>query len=401
MDIKFRDLFKKLVAAISSGSDNGIYLEKAIDEIVIYINKVMGKSFKIKHVTEDEILKNGETAFMYALGDTFCYSSRMIRTIQTKLKTTTIRKDYNPMYNDAKYAMYLLRAIAHELCHCNQIIEFKTGMLSEQSYLNSLCMAFTCYSDKVSYFDRPFEGEAYGNGVAIMKYLCNEDMLRSLGYFNLYKEQLSRITFFSKNLMMNEVIYYLDKIPFMKTRRGFEDIIKYINHNLTLLSKDKIKLLIRDYPLISVGLEEYKDKCRIKNPYELMEQYFSNTLKYGNKVWSLNNLETKALEDIYIYLLMPQLNEKVYSDLCIKYGVDKMESFMYTLRNLINKKINLYKGTYNESLDRVRKIRVSDKKILQDIDLEYVENKYKTSLIYLEDYKRRIDEFIAKGRIKK
>lgn len=398
MDVNFRELFKKLVGAISSNDDR--YLEKAIDDIVSYINNVMGKEFKLKHVTEEEVLKTGNTAFMYALGNSFCYSSKMIRNIQGKLKIFK-SKDYNPMYNDVTYAMYLVNAIGHELCHCNQYNDYKTGMLSEQNYLNSLCYAFGYYANKVSYFDRSFEGEAFGNGVSIMKYLCNEGMLSDLGYLTLYKEQLSKFTFFSKNLMMSEAIYYLDKIPFMKTRRGFEDIIIYINHNLSLLGKDKIRLLIRDYPLISVGLEEEKDKCRIKNPIELMEQYFLGYLKYGTNRWGLNDIERKSLEDIYIYLLIPQLNDKIYNELCIKYGIDKMESFMYILINNINRKIQLYKVSYHNSLDRVRRIRVTDKNILQDIDEEYVENKYNSSLIYLVEYKRRIDEFINKGKIKK
>lgn len=398
MDVNFRELFKKLVGAVSSNDD--IYLEKAIDDIVSYINNVMRKEFKLKHVTEEEVLKTGNTAFMYALGNSFCYSSKMIRNIQGKLKIFK-SKDYNPMYNDVTYAMYLVNAIGHELCHCNQYNDYKTGMLSEQNYLNSLCYAFGYYDNKVNYFDRSFEGEAFGNGVSMMKYLCNEGMLSDLGYLTLYKDQLSKFTFFSKNLMMSEAIYYLDKIPFMKTRRGFEDIIIYINHNLSLLGKDTIRLLIRDYPLISVGLEEEKDKCRIKNPIELMEQYFLGYLKYGTNRWGLNDIERKSLEDIYIYLLIPQLNDKIYNELCIKYGIDKMESFMYILRNNINRKIQLYKVSYHNSLDKVRRIRVTDKNILQDIDEEYVENKYNSSLIYLVDYKSRIDEFINKGKIKK
>ena len=195
MDVNFRELFKKLVGAVSSNDD--IYLEKAIDDIVRYINKVMGKEFKLKHVTEEEVLKTGNTAFMYALGNSFCYSSKMIRNIQGKLKIFK-SKDYNPMYNDVTYAMYLVNAIGHELCHCNQYNDYKTGMLSEQNYLNSLCYAFGYYDNKVNYFDRSFEGEAFGNGVYIMKYLCNEGMLSDLGYLTLYKEQLSKFTFFSK-----------------------------------------------------------------------------------------------------------------------------------------------------------------------------------------------------------
>lgn len=72
-----------------------------------------------------------------------------------------------------------------------------------------------------------------------------------------------------------------------------------------------------------------------------------------------------------------------------------MDSFMMSLKENINKKITLYNAAYQNSLDRIKKIRATDQTILQNIDEKYAENKYNAAMIYLKEYSRRIDEFIG------
>lgn len=393
MNDKFRELFDNLVYEISKSNGNNSSLSNIIDDIINYFNKVMGKLFKINHVTQEELSKTGQKAFMYATNDVINYSAEMIRNIQNQLKNTKVA-NYNPDYNDVTYAMFLIDSIAHELCHCNQYVDDINGIMTEQTYLNSLCFALGHYG-KVEYLDNSYEGDAYGNGVALMRSLCSEETLKKSNYIETYKKQMAGWNFFKKNSIFHEAIYYLNKIPFMHTKRGFNDIIIYANHNLSLLSKNEIDALMKRYPLISAGLEEENGKCRKKNPGELMEQYFGGYVKYGKNKSFINQLEKKALNDIYVYLFMGQLTPEIYNSLCIKYGNVQMDSFMMSLKENINKKITLYNAAYQNSLDRIKKIRATDQTILQNIDEKYAENKYNVAMIYLKEYSRRIDEFIG------
>ena len=393
MNDKFRELFDNLVYEISKDNGNNANLSNIIDEIINYINKVMGKSFKIKHITQEDLFKTGQKAFMYTTDNVINYSTEMIRDIQKQIKNTKTT-NYNPDYNDVTYAMFLIDSIAHELCHCNQHEDNINGIITEQTYLNSLCFALGHYG-KVEYFDNSYEGDAYGNGVAMMRSLCSEENLKKSNYIEVYKKQMVGWNFFKKNSVFHEAIYYLDKIPFMHTKRGFNDIIIYANHNLSLLNKKEIAALMKRYPLISIGLEEESNKSRRKNPYELMEQYFGSYVKFGKNKSFLNQQEKLVLDDIYVYLLIPQLTHEIYNNLCIKYGNVQMESFMLSLKDNINKKITLYNAAYQKSLDRIKQIRATDQTILQNIDENYAENKYNAAMIYLKEYSKRIDEFMG------
>ena len=238
MNDKFRELFDNLVYEISKSNGNNSSLSNIIDDIINYFNKVMGKSFKINHVTQEELSKTGQKAFMYATNDVINYSGEMIRNIQNQLKNTKVA-NYNPDYNDVTYAMFLIDSIAHELCHCNQYVDDINGIMTEQTYLNSLCFALGHYG-KVEYLDNSYEGDAYGNGVAIMRSLCSEETLKKSNYIETYKKQMAGWNFFKKNSIFHEAIYYLNKINFMHTKRGFNNIIIYEDNNLSLLSKKEI-----------------------------------------------------------------------------------------------------------------------------------------------------------------
>lgn len=393
MNDKFRELFDKLVSEISKNSGNDSNLSAILDEVIRYLNRVMNKSFKINHVTREELEKIGQNAFMYAIDDVINYSTEMIRNIQNQIKTTKT-VNYNPDYNDITFAMFLIDTISHELCHCNQYLDAINGIITEQTYLNSLCYALNYYN-KIKYLDKSYEGDAYGHGVSMMRRLCNEETLKNEKYIKTYQKQMTDWNFFKKNLIFHEAIYYLDKIPFMRTKRGFDDIIIYANHNLSLLSKKEIDALMRRYPLICIGLEEENGKCRKKTPDELMEQYFGSYVKYGKNKSFINQLEKTVLNDIYTYLLMGQLTPEIYSYLCVRYGKTQMDSFMISLQETVGKKITLYSIAYQTSLVRIQQIRLTDQTILQDIDEKYAENKYSTAMLYLKEYSRRINKYMS------
>lgn len=397
MNNRFGNLFDGLVNEISKSCVNDTNLSNIIDEIINYINKILGKQFKIKHVKKEEILKINKNGFMYAIDNKIHYSVELIRETQTKIKTS---KTGN--YNNITYAMFLIDCIAHELCHCNQYEDNKNGIMTEQTYLNQLCLALVntfalSAFVKIDYYDRSFEGDAYGNGIAMMRSLFSNEFLENSSYIETYQSQMEKWSFFKKQSLTHEAIYYLDKIPFMHTKRGFEDIIIYANHNLSRLKKDEINALMKKYPLICIGLEEIKGttECRKKNPNELMKQYFGSYVKYGDLKSSLNKEEKMVLEDIYIYLLIPHLTPEKYNKLCEDFGRDKMDLFMSTLKNNINKKTNLYKNAYLMSLSRINQLKFNDKTTLQNIDEKYAKNKYNRAITYLEDYSKRIDEFIV------
>ena len=86
MNDKFRELFDKLVSEISKNSGNDSNLSAILDEVIRYLNRVMNKSFKINHVTREELEKIGQNAFMYAIDDVINYSTEMIRNIQNQIK---------------------------------------------------------------------------------------------------------------------------------------------------------------------------------------------------------------------------------------------------------------------------------------------------------------------------
>ena len=393
MSSNFSNLFDRLVSELknTNGSDNNLYA--VLDGIIDFINKEMRTNFKIKHISADDLLKVGQTTFMFATDDIVNYSARMIRKYQNDIKTKK-RSEYSLDYNDVTYAMFLIDTIAHELSHCNQYVDGLNGIISEQSYFNALCFALNTFK-KVEYLDNSYEGEAYGNGIALTRKLTSASYLNNPVYVDIYNRQMSGFNFFRINSLFHETIYYLNKIPFMSTKRGFNDIVIYANYNLSLLDSKKVASILKMYPLISIGLENENGKVRMKTPFELMAQYFGGYIKYGTNKSFINDSERLSLIDIYVYLLMGQLTSDIYNDLCIKHGKDKMDSFMLSLKNNINKKLILYEACYKEALKRIKIIRPRNKDILQNVDEKYAKAKYDTAIIYLKEYLKRIDEFLG------
>lgn len=397
MKSEFEKIFDKLVSSIVDKDKNRI--QQVIEEVILYFNKIMNKNYKIKHVSMKSVNEIGDSAFMYALDDSLNYSVDHILNIQRKIIET--KKDFNNDYNDVTFSMYLINTIAHELCHCNQYLDNKNGVLNEQTYLNSLCMSIN-YFGKIEYLDKSYEGEAYGNGVAIMRELCSENNIKNKKYRQEYKKQLLGFNFFTKNIMYHEAVYYINKIPFLITKRGFNDIFIYgSNYIATNIDNKTRAAVIKRYPLASIGIEEIDGKGRLKTPDELMEQYFNRYIKYNGKIIAISQIEKRVLEDIYIYLLLPLLTIEIYNNLCIKYGSDQMDNFMMNLSNKINEKIVLYNNYYENSKVRISKIRKVDNKILQNIDEKYAKNKYNASITYLKYYKKIIENLLSKNNKKK
>lgn len=386
MKYNFNLLFNDLVTAISTNND--LLLTNTIDKIIIYFNKIFNKNYQINHPTKKDIEKIGNNSFMFALENTINYNIELIRTIQNQIKTTKT-SSYTPDYNDITYAMFIIDSTFHEFWHCKQYEDYINGILNEQTYLNSLSNSLAAFG-QINYLDRSYEGEAYGNGISIMRHLCH-DKSSNITYQKIYKKQMTEWNFFHKNSLFHEAIYFLDIIPFLKTNNGFENIIEYANKFIPLLNKPMRDALINRYPIISIGLKEKNNICQIKNPDELMQQYFTGIVKYQNNTGKLTSDERISLINIYIYLLIPQLNTIIYDDLCLKYGREKIEYFIKQLQKNINKLIEIYKSAYQKSITRIKKIRSTDKNILQDIDEDYATNKYLTAITYLESYRNKLE----------
>lgn len=133
----------------------------------------MNNNYKIKHISMIGVNKTG--GFMYTLDDTLNYSVDYVLDIKRKIIET--KNSFDNYYNDIPFSMFLIDTVAHELCHCNQYQDNKNGILTEQTYLNSLCIALNHFG-KIQYLDKSFEGDAYGNGVALMRKLCSENYIK-------------------------------------------------------------------------------------------------------------------------------------------------------------------------------------------------------------------------------
>lgn len=394
-NINFIDIFNRLVDVVSKGDKNKLQL--VIDEIILFFNKSMNKNYKIKHVTSDDIKKTGETSFMYALKDEMCFSVDFILEIQEKIKKAPADRYYNPDYDDVTFSMYLINTISHELCHCNQYFDYKNGFVNEQVYLNSLCL-LNGRCENINYLDRSYEGEAYGNGLALMRELCNENSINNVEYLKKLEQQLMGWNFFNKNILFHETIFYINKIPFINVNGNFEPIINHTNDLITKLNSKYRNYFFSEYPIICLGIEENNEIGRLKTPNELMEQYFNKYIKYKGKISILNEEEIKALEDIYIYLLIPNLTDEIYNELCMKYGNEKMNSFLNLLKEKVVDKAKIYADCYEKSMKGIKKIRKTDKNILQNIDEEYAFLKYKSSKIYMDECLKKINQFVSNSK---
>ena len=394
MENKFEKHFSEIVLALKYQDKQ--LLEHSLDKIIVFINKLMNNNYKINHTSPEEISNKGTNAFMYSLDKEVYYCTDYIFEIRNQIIKKSKAMNQQKYYNDITFSMYLISSLIHELCHCKQSEEYETGTLTESAYLNSMSKALT-YFNKINYLDKTDEGEAYGNGVAIMRSLYN-NYLENDKYKQVYASQLSdaNMSFFQKNIMFNEAVYYLDKIPYIKTEKSFENIYTYANNYIAnKIDKNYRNLLIKAYPTLILGIDENNDTAYLKNPEELVDQYLANYIKYNGATYKISEKGLKVLEKAYIYLLIPKLNDEIYNKLVLKYGEDKINTLLKNILNEIEKQKKSYLSNYRESYKRVKKIRTVDTAILQDIDEKYATDKYLKANTYLDELKRKIENLIS------
>ena len=399
--MNFDSLFKELVESLKN--DDIDKIEILIDKIVKYIVDnyfldLQEKNFKIVHVIPSDIEKLGQSSFMFALGNSLNYSKELILYYKEKIKELLKTKEYEnnqDYYNDVTFAMYLINSIFHELCHCRQYINFK-NKFDSQTYINSLCYAlrypyFGVKGDSpaIKYLDQFIEGEAYGFGVKSMLSLC-------CNYMEKYNvPQTTQIdNFYIYNTTFHEAIYYLDKIPFVKTENGFHDIYTYSSRLLSKIDSKRRKSLISSFPLITFGINDEEQECKQKNPYELTKQYFDK------EYITTDTKDSDLILDSYVYLLIPQLNIEVYNNLCQSFGKENIQIMMVKLSNKIDEMLLLYEDCYIKSIERVKKIiKKANHSLLQDIDEKYVEDKFNTAVSYLKRYKEIVNSLTIENRV--
>lgn len=77
--------------------------------------------------------------------------------------------------------------------------------------------------------------------------------------------------------MYHETVYYLNKLPFLKTKRGFNDIFIYgSNYIATNIDNKTRENIMKKYPLISIGIEKVYGKGRLKIPMDLWNNILIN-----------------------------------------------------------------------------------------------------------------------------
>ena len=391
--MNFNQIFENLVRSIEKKDKKG--LVTAIDDITKFISKLMNQNFKTKNIDTESITKISQNSYMYSVGDTVYYSPELIFQTKEKILNTNKYKKNNDYYNDVIFAIHIVNGIAHELCHCKQYLEFKYRCMNKQIYLNSLSFIMYNYYQISYYLDSSHEGEAYGFGVKQMmdlinKYISNQDYLKQ------YMKASKNFSFLSYNTKFHEAISFLNEIPFMKSKNDnkFYDIYTYASKYIANLPSEKRMPLINEYQTIMIGIQEKNQKCRLKNPEELIFQYLNKRLIYKDSKYPLTDSATESLLSSYVYLLIPQLNENTYNNLCQKFGINNMENIMLKLYQKIDRYISIYNNAYFYSKPRINYLLQQKGDILQNIDETYAKTKYETALAYLNQYKNTITKLV-------
>lgn len=201
-----------------------------------------------------------------------------------------------------------------------------------------------------------------------------------------------RKSFVSRNIGMDLLVYHLDRIPFMTSNSGFVPIVSYCNNILSKANLKYVNDITRTFPLITLGLDS---NGREKNLGELVDQYMTSTIKYGNlKSSKMDDDELDGLVHIYIYLMLPKITTKTYELLSEKYCRDNMEKLMLSMKLKIEESKLEYQDAYNEALFWSSKL---PREILEKIKIKekYIREKYKSSVVYLENSMKIIDRCLV------
>lgn len=337
--MKTEELYIELIDRIANLGKIELKDKEYIDKMTRVIEKIV-ESFcrengvKINVVMDD----SNQISFAYAQERDLHYCPTYIADLKKKLidMTTTAKKgQYNPQYDDTSFGVYLLSALRHEVQHCLQWIQNENLDFSEQIYLNAVSGGIRDYRRKARpYLEMPFECEAYKEGINFAYNLPT--------YINKkFIEQInsSEMNFSRKNYIMANLSAWMNAIPYIKDDKGrYMSIVEYFNNIFSTKANSQCrKILLERYPTIGIGVSLNGE---IKNPFELMEQYFNNRFELKeSRPYPMNDQDLKNVEQTYVYLLMPYLKDRnVYEQLCNRFGRDKMNKFLLRMGENIQKK---------------------------------------------------------------
>ena len=305
--------------------------------------------------------------------------------------------DYDPQYNDITYSFYLMNSIYHEAWHCSQEQEIKKGNISVNNFFNAISLASQNNPNylNIHYLERFHEGEAYSKGINYLFRQIEESTTISPFYSKVTNNQLKELTFFSKNIKFASAISSLCLIPFISNGNNFENVIPYISRGLQQMPNALRNNIFSNYPQLAIV---YQENGLVKDPDKLMKQYFDCEVTHKNIKNKITEKEQDSLIGIYLYALVPQLNEETYDKLCNKYGHDKMHGFMNKMNIYIENQKQVFVSAANCAKKDVAFIK--DRKLLQDIDETYVINKGMAGINYLYSCGNKIDECLSKKDVK-
>ena len=125
----------------------------------------------------------------------------------------------------------------------------------------------------------------------------------------------------------------------------------------------------------------------------MIKEYFNNEINIHNKYFSFEELEKDSLKDLYIYLLIPNINSEKYDKLCNVYGNEKIDNLLNEIKTKIIKKKELYKELASKSIKNIK-----DKLNNKDQYEKDIYNMLKTSIDYLNNCETIIDTCLIKDK---
>ena len=389
-------IYEKLItnlnnAIINTNSNTIKELSITIDTLINHFNQELNENIKIVHEDKSKIEKLNESAFMFAQGDEIHYSTELIINTQKEdIKNNNYSKEIQ--YNNITFALLIINSIYHEMIHCVQFKDLSKVKITYQNYLNQLSIILANYP-LIEYIDRTYEGEAYGKGVKrTINFIKDDDNVISNLYKQEIKNQFEKNTTFKKNMEFHTLMYNINSIPFFEKNNQFHSIILFTNKFLSTIDKNSRNSAYNFSPLgVIIGLNE---DGSIKDPFTLMNTYFNQTLKYGYNNFKLNKKSLDELINIYTYLLIPQLNPRIYTNLCNIYGNQEMDVFIKKMEYNIIENIEQFRKAKSYSLSSLEQLE--DFNIKDRINRTYINKKTYTCINYLRESLRIINNCYKK-----
>ena len=381
---EFYQIYMDLVYAVRILSKQGTknleeYLGKIMKRLVNYFNRAYKTDVKVGFTTIIPQKKVKRAPCRFNLNN-----GRIEFDIETFKNTMDEKKqkDSSGTYFDVTtFAIFLIDVVFHEFSHYLQI-KHDGKNISEQNYINSLSFVMA------NYFEQSIEGDAYGLGVNMMYYFLSHEYIPKMD-IELFNVHMNNRSFIGDKISQQLLIHWLCKIPFMTNYNSFSPITEIINKYLLSISKKDFDHIAIEFPLITLGVSTYGKE---KNANEFVKQYVDRIIFFdGMNLGHLEDGDIDKITDIYTYLLIPKLSPFVYENLSQSYGADVIDTLMLQMKEKIDEKLKAYKEAYKESVFWYKKAGRQD---LEDmnVDENYIHDKYKASINYLQKSIKIIDE---------